>query len=146
MSQVRWPRSSGHIPLRMLTTHAAGRASAAVIAVQGSLPPSKWPTRCARGEATKAVEQVMFNGCGQGSVEGETHALLVTTTKPQWPSGSYPPPAKSAILAFGKGFWLRKLGGGLCSARRYFTVNAGPIAHIQHANCTGIGALVMMMP
>jgi hypothetical protein len=34
-------------------------------------------------EATKAVEQVMFTRFGEGPVEGETKALIVTTTKPR---------------------------------------------------------------
>jgi hypothetical protein len=34
------------------------------------------------GEVTKAVEQVMLARFGEGPVEGETKALIVTTTKP----------------------------------------------------------------
>jgi hypothetical protein len=35
------------------------------------------------GEATKAVEQVMLTRFGEGPVEGEMKALIVTATKPR---------------------------------------------------------------
>jgi ubiquinone/menaquinone biosynthesis C-methylase UbiE len=67
------------------TVRAASARDAAVITVQGSLIRSAIemvdPSRL--GEATKAVEQVMFTRFGEGPVEGETKALIVTTTKPR---------------------------------------------------------------
>jgi SAM-dependent methyltransferase len=67
------------------TAKAASARDAAVITVQGSLLRTAIeaadPSRL--GEATKAVEQVMFARFGEGPVEGETTALIITTTKPQ---------------------------------------------------------------
>jgi|SRR5262245_5937346 len=64
---------------------AASARDAAVITVQGSLLRTAIeaadPSRLA--EATKAVEQVMLTRFGDGPVEGEMRALLVTTTKPK---------------------------------------------------------------
>ena len=64
---------------------AASAQDAAVITVQGSLLRAAIemadPLRL--GEATKAVEQVMFTRFGEGPVEGEMKALIVTTTKPK---------------------------------------------------------------
>jgi SAM-dependent methyltransferase len=64
---------------------AASARDAAVITVQGSLLRTAIetadPSRLT--EATKAVEEVMFARFGEGPVEGETKALIVTTTKPQ---------------------------------------------------------------
>jgi SAM-dependent methyltransferase len=64
---------------------AASAQDAAVITVQGSLLRTAIetadPSRLT--EATKAVEEVMFARFGEGPVEGETKALIVTTTKPQ---------------------------------------------------------------
>lgn len=63
---------------------AASARDAAVITVQGSLLRTAIekadPSRL--GEATHTVEQVMFARFGEGPVEGETKALIVTTTKP----------------------------------------------------------------
>jgi SAM-dependent methyltransferase len=57
---------------------------AAVITVQGSLLRTAIeaadPSRLE--EATKAVEQIMRSRFGEGSIEGEMKALVVTTTKP----------------------------------------------------------------
>ena len=62
---------------------ATSARDAAVITVQGSLLRTAIemadPSRL--GEATKAVEQVMFTRFGEGPVEGEMKALIVTTTK-----------------------------------------------------------------
>ena len=67
------------------TARAASARDAAVITVQGSMLRTAIetvdPSRL--GEATKAVERVMFARFGEGPVEGETKALIVTTTKPQ---------------------------------------------------------------
>ena len=67
------------------TARAASARDAAVITVQGSLLRTAIeaadPSRL--GEATKAVEQVMLTRFGEGPVEGEMRALLVTTTKPK---------------------------------------------------------------
>jgi ubiE/COQ5 methyltransferase family len=64
---------------------AASARDAAEITVQGSLLRTAIeaadPSRL--GEATKAVEQVMSARFGEGPVEGETKALIVTATKPQ---------------------------------------------------------------
>ncbi len=64
---------------------ATSAQDAAVITVQGSLLRAAIemadPLRL--GEATKAVEQVMFTRFGEGPVEGEMKALIVTTTKPK---------------------------------------------------------------
>jgi len=64
---------------------AASARDAAVITVQGSLLRTAIemtdPSRL--GEAAKAVEQVMLARFGEGPVEGETKALIVTATKPQ---------------------------------------------------------------
>jgi hypothetical protein len=38
----------------------------------------------------KAVEQAMFARFGEGPVEGEMKALIITATKPQQLSGSCP--------------------------------------------------------
>jgi hypothetical protein len=56
-----------------------------VITVQGSLLRTAIETTdpSRLGEATKAVEQVMLALFGAGPVEGETKALIVTTTKLQ---------------------------------------------------------------
>jgi len=64
---------------------AASARDAAVITVQGSLIRTAIETvdQSRLGEATKAVEQVMFTRFGEGPVEGETKALIVTTTKPR---------------------------------------------------------------
>jgi SAM-dependent methyltransferase len=63
---------------------AASPRDAAEITVQGSLLRTAIeaadPSRL--GEATKAVEQVMSAQFGEGPVEGETKALIVTATKP----------------------------------------------------------------
>src|SRR5262245_11811678 len=68
------------------TARAASAREAAVITVQGSLLrtaiETAEPSRL--GEATKAVEQVMLTRFGEGPVEGETKALIVTATKPQF--------------------------------------------------------------
>jgi len=67
------------------TATAASASDAAVITVQGSLLRAAIekaaPSRL--GEATKAVEQAMLGLFGEGPVEGETKALIVTTTKTQ---------------------------------------------------------------
>ena len=67
------------------TARAASAREAEVTTVQGSLLrtaiETAEPSRL--GEATKAVEQVMLTRFGEGPVEGETKALIVTTTKPQ---------------------------------------------------------------
>jgi SAM-dependent methyltransferase len=64
---------------------AASAREAAVITVQGSLIRTAIeaadPSRL--GEATDAVEQVMRARFGDGAVEGEITALIVTTTKPR---------------------------------------------------------------
>ena len=64
---------------------AASARDAAVISVQGSLLRTAIeaadPSRLA--EATKAVERAMWTRFGDGPVEGETRALIVTTTKPR---------------------------------------------------------------
>src|SRR5215475_14139772 len=67
------------------TARAASARDAAVITVQGSLLRTAIETAdpSRLGEATKAVEQVMFARFGDGPVEGETKALIVTTKKPQ---------------------------------------------------------------
>jgi hypothetical protein len=70
---------------RIARTARAGSArDAAVITVQGSLLRTAIemadPSRL--GEATHAVEQVMLTRFGEGPVEGEMKALIVTTTKP----------------------------------------------------------------
>jgi SAM-dependent methyltransferase len=64
---------------------AASASDAAVITVQGSLLRTAIETTdpSRLGEATKAVEQVMLALFGAGPVEGETKALIVTTTKLQ---------------------------------------------------------------
>ena len=64
---------------------AASARDAAVITVQGSLLRAAIETAdpSRLGEATKAVEQVMRTRFGEGPVEGETKALIVTTTKPE---------------------------------------------------------------
>jgi SAM-dependent methyltransferase len=63
---------------------AASARDAAVFSVQGSLVRTAIemadPSRL--GEATKAVEQVMLTQFGEGAVEGQTKALVITTTKP----------------------------------------------------------------
>jgi SAM-dependent methyltransferase len=65
-------------------SRAASARDAAVITVQGSLirPASKasYPSRLA--EATDAVERVMCARFGEGPVEGETRALIVTAQRP----------------------------------------------------------------
>jgi SAM-dependent methyltransferase len=63
---------------------AASARDAAVITVQGSLLRTAIETTnpSRLGEATKAVEQVMSARFGEGSVRGETKALIVTATKP----------------------------------------------------------------
>jgi SAM-dependent methyltransferase len=62
---------------------AASAREAAVITVQGSLLRTAIeaadPARL--GEATKAVEQAMLARFGEGPVEGESKALIVTTTR-----------------------------------------------------------------
>jgi hypothetical protein len=66
-------------------SRAASARDAAVIAVHGSIlriaieatDPSRF------GEATDAVEQVMRIRFGDGPVEGETKALIVTATRPE---------------------------------------------------------------
>ena len=62
---------------------AASARDAAVITVQGSLLRTAIeaanPSRL--GEATEAVERVMSARFGEGPVEGETKALIVTATK-----------------------------------------------------------------
>jgi SAM-dependent methyltransferase len=62
---------------------AVSARDAAVITVQGSLLRTAIeaadPSRL--GEATNAVEEVMLTRFGQGPIEGETKALIVTTTK-----------------------------------------------------------------
>jgi len=64
---------------------AASAREAAVITVQGSLLRAAIeaadPSRL--GEATDAVERVMRTRFGDGPVEGENKALIVTTTKPR---------------------------------------------------------------
>jgi SAM-dependent methyltransferase len=67
------------------TARAALALDAAVITVQGSLLRTAIETAdpSRLGEATKAVEQVMLARFGEGPVQGETKALIVTTTKPQ---------------------------------------------------------------
>jgi SAM-dependent methyltransferase len=64
---------------------AASAREAAVIMVQGSLlrtaVETADPSRL--GEATDAVERVMRTRFGEGPVEGETRALMVTTTRPR---------------------------------------------------------------
>lgn len=64
-------------------TRAASARDAAVITVHGSLLRTaiEMADASGLGEATKAVEQVMFDRFGEGPVEGETRALIVTTTK-----------------------------------------------------------------
>jgi len=64
---------------------AASARDAAVITVQGSMLRTAIETAdpSRLDEATKAVEQVMLTRFGEGPVEGETKALIVTTTKPQ---------------------------------------------------------------
>jgi SAM-dependent methyltransferase len=64
---------------------AASARDAAVITVQGSLLRTAIETAdpSRLDEATEAVEQVMLTRFGKGPVEGETKALIVTTTKPQ---------------------------------------------------------------
>jgi hypothetical protein len=63
---------------------APSAREAAIITVQGSLLRTAIeatdPSRLA--EATKAVEQVMIARFGEGPVEGENKALIVTTAKP----------------------------------------------------------------
>ena len=63
---------------------AASARDAAVITVQGSLLRTAIETAnpSRLGEATKAVEQVMSARFGDGPIEGETKALIVTATKP----------------------------------------------------------------
>ncbi len=63
---------------------AASARDAAVITVQGSLLRTAIETAdpSRLGEATKAVEQVMSARFGEGQVNGETKALIVTATKP----------------------------------------------------------------
>jgi len=67
------------------TARAASARDAAVITVQGSLLRTAIETAdpSRLDEATKAVEQAMLARFGEGPVEGETKALIVTTTKPQ---------------------------------------------------------------
>ena len=64
---------------------AASVREAAVTTVQGSLLRAAIeaadPSRL--GEATDAVERVMRAQFGDGPVEGENKALIVTTTKPR---------------------------------------------------------------
>jgi SAM-dependent methyltransferase len=64
---------------------AASARDAAVIAVEGSLLRTAIeavdPSRLS--EATKAVERAMFARFGEGPIEGETKALIITATKPQ---------------------------------------------------------------
>ena len=64
---------------------AASAREAAVITVQGSLlrtaVEAADPSRL--GEATDTVERVMRTRFGDGPVEGETKALIVTTAKPR---------------------------------------------------------------
>jgi SAM-dependent methyltransferase len=63
----------------------ASAREAAVITVQGSLirtaVEAADPSRL--GEATDAVERLMRTRFGEGPVEGETRALMVTTTRPR---------------------------------------------------------------
>ena len=63
---------------------AASARDAAVITVQGSLLRTAIETAnpSRLGEATKAVGQVMSARFGDGPIEGETKALIVTATKP----------------------------------------------------------------
>src|SRR5262245_3544992 len=67
------------------TAKAASARDAAVITVQGSLLRTAIETAdpSRLGEATKVVEQAMLARFGEGPVEGDTRALIVTTTKPQ---------------------------------------------------------------
>ena len=64
---------------------AASAREAAVFTVQGSLLRTAIeaadPSRL--GEATDAVERVMRARFGDGPVEGETKALIVTAAKPR---------------------------------------------------------------
>ena len=68
------------------TARAASARDAAVTTVQGSLIRTaiEAAERSRLDEATKAVEQVMLTRFGEGSVEGEMKALIVTATKPQF--------------------------------------------------------------
>jgi len=68
------------------TARAASARDAAVITVQGSMLRTAIETAdpSRLGEATKAVEQVMLTRFGEGPVEGEMKALIVTATKPQF--------------------------------------------------------------
>jgi SAM-dependent methyltransferase len=71
---------------RVARPSKAGSArEAAVTVVQGSLlrtaVEAADPSRL--GEATDAVEQAIRARLGDGPVEGESHALIVTTTKPR---------------------------------------------------------------
>jgi len=63
---------------------AASARDAAEITVQGSLLRTAIETAnpSRLGEATKVVEQVISARFGDGPVEGETRALIVTATKP----------------------------------------------------------------
>jgi SAM-dependent methyltransferase len=63
---------------------AVSARDAALMTVQGSLLRTAIETAdpSRLGEVTKAVEQVMLARFGEGPVEGETKALIVTTTKP----------------------------------------------------------------
>jgi len=66
------------------TARAASARDAAVMTVQGSLLRTAIETAdpARLDEATKAVEHVMFARFGKGQIDGETKALIVTTTKP----------------------------------------------------------------
>jgi SAM-dependent methyltransferase len=69
---------------------AASAWDAAVITVQGSLlrPALEAADPSGLNEATKAVDRVMVTRFGEGPVEGETKALIVTTKKLYEPSAS----------------------------------------------------------
>jgi hypothetical protein len=64
---------------------AGSARDAAVITVQGSLLRTAIEAVAASrlDEATKAVEQAMRTRFGEGPVEGQTKAVIVTTTKPR---------------------------------------------------------------
>jgi len=68
------------------TARAASARDVAVITVQGSLLRTAIETAdpSRLGEATQAVEQVMLTRFGEGPVEGEIKALIVTATRPQF--------------------------------------------------------------
>ena len=67
------------------TARAASARDAAVTTVQGSLIRTaiEAAERSRLDEATKAVEQVMLTRFGEGPVEGEMKAIIVTAIKPQ---------------------------------------------------------------